>query len=213
MPDVTGHTPSKKFNFCLISPQNICPNVLGIIKIFFGKCETSPWVIFGQQCLLSWNSPMDAVFAQSLSYCWTMNTDLNWGKWGLQFFRWCSGFFMTSLMSRHCALGVILVGRPLLGRFTTFPSFLHLWIMALTMVRWSLKALEIALQPFPDWYYFVSQGRFWQLFSLNKLNHTLKTAFCIYSHYICVILKCVCVCAYKKYKKCQTFQLYYVNVL
>ncbi len=156
MPDVTGHTPSKKFNFCLISPQNICPNVLGIIKIFFGKCETSPWVIFGQQCLLSWNSPMDAVFAQSLSYCWTMNTDLNWGKWGLQFFRWCSGFFMTSLMSRHCALGVILVGRSLLGRFTTFPSFLHLWIMALTMVRWSLKALEIALQPFPDWYYFVS---------------------------------------------------------
>ncbi len=34
-PDVTGHTPSKKFNFCLISPQNICPKVLGIIKIFF----------------------------------------------------------------------------------------------------------------------------------------------------------------------------------
>ncbi len=28
-PDVTGHTPSKKFNFCLISPQNICPKFLG----------------------------------------------------------------------------------------------------------------------------------------------------------------------------------------
>ncbi len=28
-PDVTGHTPSKMFNFCLISPQNICPKVLG----------------------------------------------------------------------------------------------------------------------------------------------------------------------------------------
>ncbi len=38
---LTGHTPSKKFNFCLISPQNICPKVLGIIKIFFAKCETS----------------------------------------------------------------------------------------------------------------------------------------------------------------------------
>ncbi len=25
--DVMGHTPSKKFNFCLISPQNICPKV------------------------------------------------------------------------------------------------------------------------------------------------------------------------------------------
>ncbi len=33
--------PSKKFNFCLISPQNICPKVFGIISIFFGKCETS----------------------------------------------------------------------------------------------------------------------------------------------------------------------------
>ncbi len=67
-PDVTGHTPSKKFNFCLISPQNICPKVLGIIKIFFGKCEMSLCVLFGQQWLLPWNSPMDAVFAQSLSY-------------------------------------------------------------------------------------------------------------------------------------------------
>ncbi len=55
------------------------------------------------------------------------------------------GSFMTSWMSRHCALGVILVGRPLLGRFTIVPSFLHLWIMALTVVRWSPKALEMAL--------------------------------------------------------------------
>ncbi len=85
-PDVMGHTPSKKFNFCLISPQNICLKVLGIIKIFFGKCEMSLCVLFGQQWLLPWNSPMNAVFAQSLSYCWIMNTDLNWGKWGLQYF-------------------------------------------------------------------------------------------------------------------------------
>ncbi len=55
-PDVTGHTPSKKFNFCLISPQNICSKVLGIIKIFFGKCEMSLCVLFGQQWLLAWNS-------------------------------------------------------------------------------------------------------------------------------------------------------------
>ncbi len=33
------------------------------------------------------------------------------------------GSFMTSWMSCHCALGVILVGRPLLGRFTTAPIF------------------------------------------------------------------------------------------
>ncbi len=90
-PDVTGHAPSKKLNFCLISPQNIWPKVLGIIEILFGKCEASLCVIFDQKWLLS--SPMDAVFAQPLSYCWIMNTDLNWGKWGLQFFRCCSGFF------------------------------------------------------------------------------------------------------------------------
>ncbi len=45
-PDVTGHTPSKKLNLCLISPQNICTKVLGIINIFFGKCETSLYVLF-----------------------------------------------------------------------------------------------------------------------------------------------------------------------
>ncbi len=55
------------------------------------------------------------------------------------------GSFMTSWMSRRCAFGVILVGRSLLGRFTTVTSFLHLWIMALTMIRWSPKALEMAL--------------------------------------------------------------------
>ncbi len=132
--DVTWHTPSKKFNFCCISPQNICPKVLGIIKIYFGKCETSLCVLFGQQWLLPWNSPMDAFFAQSLSLtlieaseaCSSLDVVL--------------GSFMTSWMSCRCALGVILVGWPLLGRFTTVPSFLHLWIMALTVVRWSPKA-------------------------------------------------------------------------
>ncbi len=84
-------------HFCRISPQIICPKVLGIIKIFFCKCETSLCVLFGQQWLLLWNSTMDAVFAQSLSYCWIMNTDLNWGKWGLQFFRCCSGFISDLL--------------------------------------------------------------------------------------------------------------------
>ncbi len=93
-PDLTGHTHSKMFNFCHISPQNICPKVLGIIKIFFAKCETSLWVIFGQQWLLPRNSPMDAIFVQSLSYCWVVNTGLNWG---LQFFRCCSGFFYDLL--------------------------------------------------------------------------------------------------------------------
>ncbi len=92
MLDVTRHTPSKKF-----SPQNICSKVLGIIKIFFGKYQTSLCVLFGKQWLLPWNSFMDGVFAQSLSYCWIMKTGLNWGKWVLQFFRCCSGFFYDLL--------------------------------------------------------------------------------------------------------------------
>ncbi len=54
-------------------------------------------VLFGQQWLLPRNSPMDAVFAQSFSYCWIMNTDLNWGKWGLQIFRCCSEFIYNLL--------------------------------------------------------------------------------------------------------------------
>ncbi len=37
----------------------------------------------------------------------------------------------------------------------------------------------------------VGPGRFGQLFSLNKWNHHLKTAFCIYLHYLCEILKFV----------------------
>ncbi|KAF7641013.1 hypothetical protein LDENG_00000080 [Lucifuga dentata] len=36
-PDVTGRTPSKTFHFCLVSPQNIFPKVLGIIKMFLAN--------------------------------------------------------------------------------------------------------------------------------------------------------------------------------
>ncbi len=34
-------------------------------------------------------------------------------------------------------------------------------------------------------------GRFGQFFSINKWNRYFKTAFCIYSGYLCVILNCV----------------------
>lgn len=59
-------------------------------------------------------SPVDAIFLHfcSFSYCWIMNSDLNW-----------------------CSSGIVLVDRPLLGRFTTVPSFLHLWIITLTVVH------------------------------------------------------------------------------
>ncbi len=96
-PDVMGHTPSKKLNFCFVSPQSIFPKVLGIIKMFSGKTETSFYVLFAQQRFSSWNSAMQAIFAQSLSYGGVMNTDLNWGKWGLQFFRCCCGVFCDLL--------------------------------------------------------------------------------------------------------------------
>ncbi len=48
----------------------------------------------------------------------------------------------------------------------------------------------------------VGPGRFGQIFSLNKWNHHLKTAFCIYLHYLCVILKCVW---WSEYFKCDKY--------
>ncbi len=129
------HTPSKKFNFCRISPQNICPKVLGIINIHFGKCEMSLYVIFGQQWLLAWNSPMDAVLSSLflIVESWTLTLiEASETRGSLD---GVLGPFKTSWMSHHCALGVILVGRTLLGRFTTVTSFLNFWIMALTVVR------------------------------------------------------------------------------
>ncbi len=36
-PDEMGHTPSKKFNFCLVSPQSIFPKVLGSSRCFLEK--------------------------------------------------------------------------------------------------------------------------------------------------------------------------------
>ncbi len=139
--------PVKNFSFCRISPQNICPKVLGMIKIFFGKCETSLCVLFGQQWLLPWNSPMDTVFAQPLFYCW-----MEW--WTLTLIEASEacgsldvvrGSFMTSWMSRHCTLGVILVG---LGRFTTVTSFLHLCIgkeRTWQVVKYGVPYLEFVL--------------------------------------------------------------------
>ena len=43
---------------CLDSPQSIFPKVLGIIKMFSGKNETSLNVLFALQWFSSWNSAM-----------------------------------------------------------------------------------------------------------------------------------------------------------
>ena len=57
--------------------KDFSQKVLGIIKMFSGKNETGLNVLFAQQWFLSWNSAMQAIFAQSLSYGGVMNTDLN----------------------------------------------------------------------------------------------------------------------------------------
>ncbi len=108
MPDVTGHAPSKKFNFCL-SPQNICPKVLGIIKIFWQMWDEPLFFLVSSGFCLGTLPLMP--FLPSLSYYWIMNTDLNWGKWGLQLFRCCSGFFYD-LLDESSLRSWINFGRP-----------------------------------------------------------------------------------------------------
>lgn len=112
--------------------------------MFFGKIEMS-LNVFAQQRFSFWNSAMQAIFADSLYYGGVMNTDLNEENKACSSLDGVVRSFVTSWMSRHCALGVILFGRPLLGRFTTVPCFCHLWIMAFIVIGWSPKVLEIAL--------------------------------------------------------------------
>ncbi len=132
MPDVTGRT-----HFCRISPQNICPKFLWIIKIFFWQMWDEPLCSFWPAVAFALEPFLPCLFL--IVESWTLT--LIEASEACSYLYVVLGSFMTSWMSRRCALGVILVGRPLLGRFTTVPSFLHLWIMALTVVRWSSKAL------------------------------------------------------------------------
>ncbi len=108
------------------------PKSLGNNQYICGKCETNPCVlgtlpVFFSLIVESWT----LTFIEVSETCSSLDVVL------------CS--FITTWMSPHCTLGVILVGRPLLGRFTNVPNVLHLWIMALTVVRWSPKALKMAL--------------------------------------------------------------------
>lgn len=91
-----GVLPSKYFFFCLLSQQISFPHVSRTIKRFLGKSVRSLGVLFGQW-ISAWNSPMDTIFAQSLSHHWVMNLDLNWGQQSLLPFRCCSGFFCDLL--------------------------------------------------------------------------------------------------------------------
>lgn len=71
--------PSKKFTFCLVSPQNIFLKNLGDRQdvFFFDKCQT---ILCGG---VWWNSPVRPWIPLSQ---FLINTELNWGKGGLQFF-------------------------------------------------------------------------------------------------------------------------------
>ncbi len=130
------------FGICHTWMIQIIKQILILHKDNLSKYKMQFW---NSDFILPWNFPIDAVSAQSLSYCWIMNTDLNWSKWGLPFFRCCSGFFYD-LLDESSLRSWSNFGRPATpGRFTTVPSFLHLWIMALTVVRWSPKVLEMAL--------------------------------------------------------------------
>ncbi len=77
------HTFQRNIHLSLQSTDYL-PKSLGdnqdIFWYFLTNLRRAFCVLFGQQWLLTWNSPMDAVLAQSLSCCWIMNADLNWGQ-------------------------------------------------------------------------------------------------------------------------------------
>lgn len=69
----------------------------GSSRCFLAKLRWAFMFFYAQLQFSSWNSVMQAIFAQTLSYGGVMNTDLNWGKWGLQFLRCCYGVFCDLL--------------------------------------------------------------------------------------------------------------------
>ncbi len=73
------------------------PKSLGDHQDIFWQMWNEPLCSFWSAVAFALELSHGCLFAQSLSYCWIMNTDLNWGYWGLQFFRCCSGFFYDLL--------------------------------------------------------------------------------------------------------------------
>lgn len=109
----------------LVSPHNVSLKVLRIIKVFFGKVRRTV-VFFADSRVFLLGSLPSMPFLVSVSH-------EHWGQQGLEFF-WCCLQFFCDKMSRRCTLRVILVSGSLLGRIATVLSFLHLWIIALTVV-------------------------------------------------------------------------------
>lgn len=71
---------------------------------------------------------------QSLSYGGVMNSDINWGKWSMQFFGCCSGVFRDLLdeLSMHSWSTFGRLAIPVSG-------FLHVRITAVIVVHWGPK--------------------------------------------------------------------------
>lgn len=63
--------PSRKSSFCLGSPE------------YFPKCLRDDQDIFWANVRWAFVGALLLPFAWSLSYCWTINTDVNWDKEGL----------------------------------------------------------------------------------------------------------------------------------
>lgn len=68
-----------------------------------------------------------------LCYCWIVNTDLNWGKWGLQDYP-ILVYFMTLCM-RNSWIKTI-------RKIHSVPWFFHLWLMAFSVMHFRPKALK-----------------------------------------------------------------------
>lgn len=114
-PDLTGLEPSKKFSCCLVRLQNIFPKVLGIVKMFFGKYEA---FVFFWSAVSNWTLPwmpfLPIIFPIVKSWTLTLTETSE----ASSYLDMVLGSFVTSSLSRWCALGVISVEQALLGRFT-----------------------------------------------------------------------------------------------
>lgn len=126
-----GHKPSRKFNFCLNSPQNIFPKLFGTIEILFSKCVMS-LVMLGPShgCHFCLVESRTLTSTEATEACCSLDTvpvscDL----------------LDESLLHSWSNFGRL--ASP--GRFTTAPTFLQLWIMMLFIAHWSPKPLQMAL--------------------------------------------------------------------
>ncbi len=113
-PDVMGHTPSKKFNFCLVSPQSISQKSWGSSRCFWQNWDEllcsfcSAAVLVLDLCHAGHFCPVSFLMVES----WTLT--LTEASEACRSLDVVVGSFVTSWRSRRCALGVILVSRQLL---------------------------------------------------------------------------------------------------